>query len=51
MEATKIIHRLQIIKDLVLSSDDSINKEAINEAIKYIHITNEKNRIIMESSK
>ena len=36
MEATKIIHRLQAIKDLVLSSDDSINKEAINEAINFI---------------
>jgi len=36
MEATKIIHRLQVIRDLVLSSDDSINIEAINEAINFI---------------
>ena len=36
MEVTSIIHRLQVIRDLILLDDDSINIEAINEAINFI---------------
>ena len=36
MTSDEIIYKLSIIRDLILSNDDSIHIEVINEAIRYI---------------